>query len=434
MMASASGNLGERPVYVVDGSRTPFLKAVAGPGPFRASDLAVQAGRSLLARQPFQPDMLDEVILGCVSSGPDEANIARLVALRLGCGDTVPGWTVQRNCGSGMQAVDCAAQNIACGRSNLILAGGTEAMSHHPLILRERMVAWLSGWKRAQGLSGRARHLAKLRFSYLQPVVALLRGLTDPVAGLSMGQTAEILASRFDVPRRMMDEYAAESHQRLAMALDHGRLDEIDPIYDTDGRVYLRDEGLRRNTDAERMARLPATFDRPLGKVTAGNSAQISDGAAWLLLASETAVSKYGLAVLGRILDSQWSALDPAEMGLGPAHAMAPLLRRHRLAADDNHYWEINEAFAAQVLACLRAWEDETYCREALGLEEAPGPIARERLNIDGGGISLGHPVGATGARIVLHLLRVMQAHGAERGMASLCVGGGQGGAMLVGT
>ena len=203
------------PVYFIDGSRTPFLRARGKPGPFTASDLALQAGRPLLARQPFAPEALDEVILGCVAPGPDEANIARVTALRLGCGERTPAWTVQRNCASGMQALVSAAQDIAVGRADLVLAGGTESMSHHPLLLDLAMVEWLAAWNRAKRLPERARLLGRLRPPMLKPVVALLRGLTDPVVGLSMGQTAERLAWRFGIDRQAMDAYALESHRRL---------------------------------------------------------------------------------------------------------------------------------------------------------------------------------------------------------------------------
>ncbi len=425
-------NLDGRPVFVVDGCRTPFLRAEGKPGPFRASDLAVAAARPLMMRQPFAPQALDEVILGCVSSGPDEANIARVAALRLGCGDRVPAWTVQRNCASGMQALDSAAQDIATGRSHLVLAGGTESMSHSPVLLNLQMVAWLGAWAKARSLVDRARLVGRLRPGHLQPVVALLRGLTDPVVGLSMGQTAENLAWRFDISRQDMDAYALQSHQRLDHASKQGWLDEIEPMYDSEGRVYEHDQGLRATTSMEQLGSLRPVFDRPTGKVSAGNSAQVSDGAAWLILASEEAVKRSDLQVLGRIVDSDWAALDPAQMGLGPVHAMAPLLRRHRLGTADVDYWEINEAFAAQVLACQRAWADQDYCTGHLQLDQAQESIAPDRLNVDGGGISLGHPVGASGARIVLHLLKVLARNGSKRGMASLCVGGGQGGAMLI--
>ncbi len=419
----------DRPVYVVDGSRTPFLKARGRPGPFHAADLALAAGRPLLVRQPFPATALDEVILGCVASGPDEANIARVVALRLGAGEACPAFTVQRNCASGMQAVDQAARDIAAARADLVLAGGTEAMSHHPLLLSEALAAWLGQWRRARTPAARARALVALRPAWLNPVPALLHGLTDPVVGLSMGQTAEVLASEFGISREAMDRFALESHRRAADA-DWG--EELEPLFARDGRVYAADDGIRPDTRAERLARLPPVFDRPVGRVSAGNSAQISDGATLLLLASETAMRRHHLPVLGRLLDSQWAGLAPARMGLGPVYAMAPLFARHGLSSAAIDAWEINEAFAAQVLACLAAWADDAFMARETGLDGSPGAIPSQRLNPDGGAIALGHPVGASGARIVLHLLRVLQHTGGRLGVASICIGGGQGGAVLV--
>lgn len=421
-----------RPVYIVDGSRTPFLKARGKPGVFSAADLAMGAGRPLMARQPFEASDLDEVIMGCVMPGPDEANIARILALRLGCDKHVPAWTVQRNCASGMQALDCAAQNIAHGRANLVLAGGVESMSHAPVLLAEKMVAWLAGWSKARGVGARFKALGQLRAAHLKPVIGLIRGLTDPVVGLNMGQTAEILADRFDISREAMDSFAVRSHHRLAAAQEAGHMAEIETLYDTRGNFYNADDGLRADSAVEKLATLKPVFDRPFGKVTAANSAQVTDGAAMLVLASEAAVSKWNLPVLGRIADSEWAGLDPAQMGLGPVHAMTPIMKRHKFSLEDIDYWEINEAFATQVLACLAAWNEKKYCREELHIRGVMGELDQSRLNVDGGGVSLGHPVGASGARIVLHLLHVLERNNAQRGMASLCIGGGQGGAMLV--
>ncbi|MCI0591024.1 MAG: acetyl-CoA C-acetyltransferase [Gammaproteobacteria bacterium] len=431
-MAERTRKLKGRTVYVVDGSRTPFLKTRGRPGPFRASDLAVQAARPLLARQPFEPSAFDEVILGCVMPGPDEANIARVVSLRLGCGEAVPAWTVQRNCGSGMQALDNGAHDLASGRADLVLAGGSESMSHAPLLLSQAMVSWLSQWNTARTLPACFKALRQFSPSFLKPIVGLLRGLTDPVVGYTMGQTGEVLAHRFAIPRAAMDQFAMESHRRLAAAQLETRLGEIEPIYDSDGHYYEEDDGVRPDTDMAALSRLKPAFDREYGRITAGNSAQITDGCAWLVLASESAVKRYQLQVLGRIVDSEWAGVDPRQMGLGPVHASTPLIKRHRLSLDDVDYWEINEAFAAQVLACLAAWQDDDYCRKVLGLKGALGEVDRARLNVDGGAIALGHPVGASGARLVLHLLQVMERNRAHQGIATLCIGGGQGGAMLV--
>jgi acetyl-CoA C-acetyltransferase len=248
-----------------------------------------------------------------------------------------------------------------------------------------------------------------------------------------MGQTAENLAFRFGITRSEMDEYAAQSHRRVLAAQKAGHFDaEIVPLFDRNGKVYAADDGVREDSTPENLAKLKPFFDRKYGNVTAGNSSQITDGAAWLVLASEAAVAKHKLPVLGTIADSEWAGLDPAQMGLGPVHAATPILKRHGLGLNDLDAWEINEAFAAQVLACLRAWATESYCRAELGQDGALGELDTTRLNVDGGAIALGHPVGASGARIVLHLLNVLKRTQGKRGIAAICIGGGLGGAMLV--
>jgi len=423
-----------QPIHVIDGTRTPFLKARNRPGPFAASDLAVQAGRELLLRQRFAPTDLDEVILGCASPSPDEVNIGRVVALRMGCGKQVPGWTVMRNCASGMQALDSAIANIRGGRSDLVLAGGVDALSRAPLLYSDRMVLWFAGFGAAKTFGEKAGAFLRLNPAALfTPIIGIVKGLTDPMVGLLMGQTAENLAFRFGITRREMDEFSAKSHQRVLAAQKDGHFTgEIAPLFDGEGNLYEKDDGVREDSTPANLAKLKPFFDRKYGNVTAGNSSQITDGAAWLVLASDTAVAKYQLPVLGTILDSEWAGLDPAQMGLGPVHAATPLLKRHGLKLDDIDAWEINEAFAAQVIACLRAWADDAYCRAELGQDGALGKVDEAKLNVDGGAIALGHPVGASGARIVLHLLNVLKRTKAKRGIAAICIGGGLGGAMLV--
>lgn len=423
----------EREVFIVDGVRTPFLKALGRPGPFTASDLAVSAGKTLLQRQPFAPTDLDEVVIGCVSPREYEANIARVVSLRLGCGKKVPAWTVGRNCGSGMQAIDEAYKDILLGRHDLMLAGGTEAMSYSPLIFNNKMVNWLADWNGAKDVLTKLKVLARFRPDYLAPIISLIFGLTDPLIGMIMGQTAENLAYQFGITRQEMDEFSLASHQRAAYGYDHGHFkSELAQLYAPNGKLYEEDTGIRRDTSMEKLAKLSPIFDKKFGMVTAGNSAQVTDGAALLIIASREAVERYHLPVLGRIVDVQWAGLAPEVMGLGPVYAATSILKRQQLSLADIDYWEINEAFATQVLACLKAWESEQFCKENLGLDHAMGSIDRSRLNVDGGGVAMGHPVGASGARIVLHLLNVLQRNHAKRGMAAICIGGGQGGAMLL--
>ena len=427
--------MGFQPIYVVDGARTPFLKARNGPGPFAAADLAVQAGRALLMRQPFAPESVDEVILGCASPAPDEVNIGRVAALRMGCGEKVPAWTVMRNCASGLQAIDSAMANIQRGQAELVLAGGVDALSQAPLFYNRRMVQWFAGLMQAKGAGPKLAAWARLSpVALFAPVVGILKGLTDPMVGLSMGQTAENLAWRFGITREAMDAYAVDSHRRVLDARAAGRYGEIVPLIGTDGTVLSEDDGVRADSTPTALAKLKPFFDKPYGRITPGNSSQITDGAAWLILASAAAVERHGLKPLGRICDSQWAGLDPAQMGLGPVHAATPILQRHGLALNDLDAWELNEAFAAQVMGCLEAWKSDDYCREQLGLPGALGALDEDRMNVDGGAIAIGHPVGASGARIVLHLLHVLREKKARRGMAAICIGGGLGGAMLVET
>ena len=393
----------------------------------------MQCGRPLLLRQPFAPDAFDQVILGCVNVIADEMNPARVAALRLGMGEAMVAFTVQINCGSGMQSIDTAYRYIQQGTADLILAGGAEALSHAPLVYRRSAVEWYARMFTARSLWARLSALVGLRPSFFKPVIGLERGLTDPLVELNMGQTAEIVAHLFGISRRDADTYAMESHHRLARAQkEKWFAGELEPAFARNGKVYDLDDGVRPDSSLEQLAKLKPAFERPWGKVTPGNSSQITDGASWVILASEDAVRKHGLRPKAVIVDSHWAALDPSIMGLGPVMCTTPLLRKHRLGLGDIDLWEINEAFAAQVLACRAAWNDDTFCREALGLDGPLGLIDREKLNVDGGGIGLGHPVGASGNRIVLHLVNAMQRLGLKRGLATECIGGGQGGAMLI--
>lgn len=425
--------LNGKAVYIVDGCRTPFLKVKGVPGPFKAADLAIHAAQSLIARQSLDANAFDEVILGCVAPTADEANIGRIVSMRLGCGDKTPAWTVARNCASGMQALDSAATNIAIGRSDLVLAGGTESMSHAPVLFSTEFVRWLGSWSKAQSFPEKLKSLSQLKPSQLAPVIGLLRGLTDPVCGLSMGQTTEKIAHRFGISRTEMDEYANRSQHRLANATDNDVFaSEMTTLFDTNGEHYDYDDGLRRDSSLQKLAKLRPVFDKPAGRVTAGNSAQITDGSAMLILASEEALEKYHLNPRAQIIDSHWAGVDPTEMGLGPVHASTPILTRSNLQLGDIDYWEINEAFAGQVLGCLAAWNSKDYCNNALDLNDALGTIDPDRLNLHGGGVSMGHPVGASGARIVLHSMNTLEMNNWRRSIATMCIGGGQGGAMLI--
>jgi acetyl-CoA C-acetyltransferase len=425
--------MSDRPVYIVDGARTPFIKARGQPGPFTPVDLAVQCGRPLLLRQGFDPDALDLVVLGCVNVIADEMNPARVATLRLGLRADMPAYTVQINCGSGMLSIDSGFRRIQNGNADLVLAGGAEALSHTPLVLRRDATEWFGRFATAKSGWQKTRLLGEIRPDFARPVIGLERGLTDPIVELNMGQTAEKLGHLFGITRAAADTYAVESHHRLARAHAEGWLEgELGPMVTPDGALYDHDDGVRPDSSVEKLAELKPAFERPYGKVTPGNSSQITDGASWVILASEPAVEAHKLTPRARIVDSQWSALDPSIMGLGPTLASTVVLARHGLGREDVDLWELNEAFAAQVLACLAAWEDAEYCREVLGLDAPFGRIERDRLNVDGGAISLGHPVGTSGNRIVLHLVNALHRLEKRRGVATECIGGGQGGAMLL--
>jgi len=375
------------------------------------------------------------VILGCVNVVADEMNPARVAALRLGMGEAMTAFTVQINCGSGMQSIDTAYRYIQEGVSNLVLAGGAESLSHSPLVFSRTGVEFFAALAGARDPWSRLLALARFRPAVFTPVIGLERGLTDPVVELNMGQTAELVAHLFHISRRDADQYAVESQIKLAKAHNNGHFNgELEIAFARDGKIYDYDDGVRPDSSVESLAKLKPAFERPWGKVTPGNSSQITDGASWVILASEQAVREHKLEPRAVIIDSQWSALDPSIMGLGPVLCSTAIMRRHDLHLGDIDLWELNEAFAAQVLGCLAAWNDETFCRDVLGLDAPVGRIDRDKLNVDGGAIGLGHPVGASGNRIVLHLVNAMKRLGAKRGIATECIGGGQGGAMLIET
>jgi acetyl-CoA C-acetyltransferase len=370
------------PVYIIDGARTPFLKSRNRPGPFAASDLATDAGRALLMRQPFSPTQLDEVILGCAAPSADEVNIGRVAALRMGCGLKVPGWTVMRNCASGMQSIDSAVNNIKAGRSNLVLAGGVDALSRAPLLFSDAMVMWLSQWYAAKSFGQRAALLAKFRPGYLAPVIALMKGLTDPICGLLMGQTAENLAYRLGITRREMDAYAARSHQRVLAAQAAGHFaGELVPLFDKAGKLYPADDGVREDSTAENLAKLRPFFDRKYGNVTAGNSSQITDGGAWVIVASARAVEEHKLTPIGRIVDSEWAGLDPAQMGLGPVHAATPILQRHNLGLNAGHRMRTRvgqrRLLPERAWPARRAWPDRRGQAQRRWRRHRAGPPCR---------------------------------------------------------
>jgi len=391
-----------------------------------ADDLGTLALRELLLRTDVDPSRLDTVVCGNVGQGPDAPNIGRVIALRAGVPESVEAMTVHRNCASGFEAITQCALRLRAGRGDLFAAVATESMSNYPLLFRPRAVAWFKRLQRARSVWARMRTLVGFRPSMISPEAALIRGLTDPVVGMGMGDTAELLAREWAISRSAQDGFAAESHRKALAGRDKLREETFDVVHQ--GGVLRDDEGVRDDSTPERLARLRTVFDRRHGSVTAGNSSQITDGAVALLVGDERWAETMGLTPLGFLDEWAYAGCDPRRMGLGPVHAMSRLHPDAPLP--DYDLIEINEAFAAQVLACLRAAEDGDYARDVLSRDDPLGTIPTERLNVNGGAIAMGHPVGMTGARLVLtSLLELRRRHG-SRALATLCIGGGQGGAL----
>lgn len=446
--ARRAASLKLSPVAVTGGRRTPFVRSFAELAGVPADRLGQMAVNGLLGESPLVTDDIDEVVFGNVAGPADASNIARVIALRSGIPHDRIAHTVNRNCGSGMEALLSGWQALAAGRSDVVIAGGTESMSQVPLLWDRRMGSVFLQLRKAKSLRRKLAVAMQIRPDWFRPVPALELGLNDPVCGLSMGQTAERLARDFGITREQQDAFALESHQRAAAARDRGFLagellplfppaaenrEKDDPLYGLKVAVE-QDLTIRDDQTAERLARLRPVFQRENGTVTAGNSCPVTDGAVALGLMLPEVAAERGIEPLGRITAYAIAGCDPARMGLGPVYAMHRLFEQTGLTLSDFDLVEINEAFAAQVLACVEALDCGSFCREELGRDEPIGRIARDRLNVNGGAIALGHPVGATGARLVLTLLRALRERNLRRGLAALCIGGGQGMAVVVET
>ena len=415
-------------LVIVDGVRTPFCKMGTELAHLGADELGRIAVNALLTRTGFDPERIDEVIFGCVGQPVDAANVARVIALRAGIPERVPAITVHRNCASGCEALTQAYEKMAAGRGSVFVVGGAESMSQIPLLFKQAAAAKFGALSKAKTFGEKLRALASFRPSDFQPRVGLQLGLTDPVCGLNMGETAEVLAREFGVTRGEQDEFALESHRR-AVAARETVADEICPVY-SNSRVLGHDNGPRPNQTMEALAKLKTVFDRKTGTVTAGNASQITDGAVALLVMAESKAAELGCAPLGYLAGYGYAGCDPSRMGLGPVFAMHRAEGLSGLTPGDADLIEINEAFAAQVLAVLKAMESEKFARKVLRRDTPLGAVSREKLNVNGGAIALGHPVGATGARLILTSLKELKRRKAKRALVSLCVGGGQGAAL----
>ncbi|MBL8756686.1 MAG: thiolase family protein [Planctomycetes bacterium] len=418
---------------LVAGLRTPFCKAGGALQQVAAADLATHVFRELLDRTPIRPDAIDEVILGCAGPDAREANVARVAALRAGLPSHVPAMTVMRNCASGMEAVLQAEQKLRAGQGEVFLVGGAESMSNFPLLMGPALVKFFARLGKARSLPQRLRALLSFRFGALKPRIAVLEGLTDPTIGMSMGDTAEKVARQFGIGRAAMDAWALQSHRRAAAAQKERLAAEIVPFVGRPFREAVRtDDGVRAEQSFDALQRLKPVFDRREGDVTVGNACQITDGAVALLCMSLRKCKQLGLSPLALVRGTGTAGLSPATMGLGPVHATPKALAAAGVQLSAIDRVELNEAFAAQVLGCLQAFADDGYCQRELGLPGALGEIDPARVNCNGGAIALGHPIAASGARLVLTLAHELRRSGGRFGLATLCIGGGQGQAVVL--
>jgi acetyl-CoA C-acetyltransferase/acetyl-CoA acyltransferase len=422
-------------IAIVEGVRTPFAKAFGLLARVPAQELGRLAVRALLERAGTRPDQIDQVVFGNVALPADAANIARVIALEAGIPQDRIAHTVQRNCASGMEAITSAAQLIQLEEARTVVAGGTESMSQIPLLYNQEATALFQRLGRARGWFQRLRTLLKFRPRHFHPVPAVKLGLTDPVSGLIMGETAEVLAEEWAVSRLEQDEFALESHRRASAAQEKCVFGaEITPVpAEAAGQEVKQDIGPRKDQSLEALAKLKPFFKEG-GTVTVGNSCPLTDGAGAVLVMPGEAARAEGRQPLGYLRAFSYAGCDPRRMGLGPVYATAKLFAKTGLSLRDIELIEMNEAFASQVIANERAFASDRFAREQLGLGHALGTIDRGRLNVNGGAIALGHPVGATGTRLVITLLRELKRRGLKRGLATLCVGGGQGAALLLET
>ncbi|MBL8012678.1 MAG: thiolase family protein [Candidatus Omnitrophica bacterium] len=419
-------------IAIIDGIRTPFCKMGTAFNFTSAQELGRIVTRELLERTGVDAKVIDEVIFGCVGQPADAANIARVIALLSGIPKTTPAFTVHRNCASGLESVMDAAIKIKADEGRCFLTGGTESMSNIPFYFSKDYQEFLGALMRAKTLPEKLKIFTKFRFKFLSPKVGLQLGLTDPVCGLNMGQTAEVLAKEFGISRTDQDKFSLISHQRALQSRSFLR-EEIVPVIPSPKfkEAVMDDNGPRDNQSFEALAKLKPYFERGTGTVTAGNSSQITDGAAAILVADEDKAKELGKEPLGYVRSYAVAGVEPQRMGIGPAHAIPQALKKAGLKFSDVQAFEINEAFAAQVLACVKALESNDFAKK-FGYEGYTGAINPDKLNVHGGAIALGHPVGASGARLILTMLKHLKRNNLQYGVVSLCIGGGQGAAMVL--
>ena len=410
-------------IAIVDGIRTPFIKAWTDFEDIPVHELGRIAVRELLERTALDPGKVDEVIFGSVAQSPEASNVARIISIMAGIPKEKPSYTVSRNCASGFESVTSALEKINSGLDEIVIAGGAESMSNIPLIYTREATKIFLKLSRSKSHFERLRYFLSFRpRHFLKPVIGLQLGLSDIISGLNMGQTAEVLAKEYGITRKEQDEFAIMSHRRAFLAKEKSK-EEIVPViagrkYD---KVVENDNGVRENISMEDLSKLKPYFDRYSGTVTIGNSCQVTDGACALLVMKEEKAKESGFTPLGFIRAYAYVGVEPSKMGIGPSFAIPEVLQKARLKLTDIELFEINEAFAVQVIACERQLAKDNV-----------GTLNREILNVNGGAIALGHPVGTTGSRLILTILKEMKRRNLKLGLVSLCVGGGQGAAVIL--
>lgn len=437
-----------RDVVIVEGVRTPFAKSGTKLKALHPAEIGKVALKELIARSNLDVNIIDEVIIGNTGNPVDAVNISRVVALNAGVPLKTSAYTVHRNCASAMESISNGYEKIKSGTMDVVVAGGVENMSQMPTLLPPKIQGLFDKlfaakgpgqalpllWKlfKADVKQIRALLQGNMRDEYF-PVISVMQGLTDPFVGINMGQTAEILAKEWGLSRQTQDEFALRSH-KLASGNKAKLAEEIAPVYLSPEykEVISEDIGPRETQTMEALAKLKPFFDKQTGTITAGNSCPITDGAAMVLLMSREKAESLGYKPLAKILSYGFAGLEPERMGLGPAYSTPLALKRAKLSLKDIGLVELNEAFAAQVLACVKAMDSDKFAQEKLGLSQKVGEINMDRMNVNGGAIALGHPVGATGTRIVLTLMKEMKRRDVQYGLATLCIGGGQGGSMIL--
>lgn len=426
-------------IAIIGGYRSPMTKAGGVMKNIPAQDLGSIIVKELIAKLNFDVNLIDDAIIGNVAQPANAANIARVIILKAGLPESVPAVTVHRNCASGMESFTTAAAKILNGESEIVLVGGVESMSNIPLIYNKKMTNFFGNLFKAKTFQDKIKTFLSFRLNFLKPIIGLTEGLTDPISGLIMGCTAENIARDFNISRETQDKFAALSHNKAEIATKNNIFkDEIIPVFNgnvKDAKMIETDDGIRNGQTIEALAKLKPYFEKVTGTVTVGNSSQVTDGAAFAILMKESKAKELGYThengLIGYIKDFAYAGLDPSRMGMGPVFATAKLFEKTKTDFSEIDLFEINEAFAAQVIGCVEAFASNEYCQKHFG-RDAFGKIDMEKLNVNGGAIALGHPVGMSGARIIISTLRELRRRSKNRGLATLCVGGGQGGSVLL--